>query len=164
MVLSIFSCAYNISVSSSYSAPLLITIRPNNNTMEPVKHAHTWAHKQYTIDRLLCFTEQTHKENCKWNHSENGSNTHRKREGGWERRIICSGLSQIGPFTYCRHCVAFPLAEEAVGLSLVLMATVCLTCHYCAASVTIEKDSGLWYGSVLYSEIDEKICGKRSCE
>lgn len=46
----------------------------------------------------------------------------------------------MGPFTYC---VAFPLAEEAAGLSLVLIAIVCLTCAYCAACVTIERDSGL---------------------
>lgn len=38
---SIFSCAYNISVSASHNAPLEITIRPNNNIMEPVKHTHT---------------------------------------------------------------------------------------------------------------------------
>lgn len=38
---SIFSRAYNISVSAGYNAPLLITIRPNNNIMEPVKHTHS---------------------------------------------------------------------------------------------------------------------------
>lgn len=85
---SIFSSAYNISVSASYNAPLLITIRPNNNIMEPVKHTHTWAHKQCAIDRLLCFIEQTHRENCKWNHSKNGSNTHRKKREGWERHNL----------------------------------------------------------------------------
>lgn len=79
---SIFSPAYNIPVSAGYNAPLLITIRPNNNITEPGKHTRTWPHKQYTIDRLLCFTEQTHRENCNWNYSENGSNTHRKRERG----------------------------------------------------------------------------------
>lgn len=39
--ISIFSSAHNISVSAGYNTVLLITIRPNNNIMESVKHTHT---------------------------------------------------------------------------------------------------------------------------
>lgn len=44
---------------------------------------------------------------------------------------------------WAHSLTAFRLAEEAVGLSLVLIAIVCLTCAYCVACVTIERDSGL---------------------
>lgn len=57
MVLSIFSCAYNISVSSGYRAPLLITIGPNNNIMEPVKNTHTLGHTNNT-PLTDCFVSQ----------------------------------------------------------------------------------------------------------
>ena len=57
MALSIFSCAYNISVSSGYNAPLPITIRPNNNIMEPVKHTHTLGHTNNT-PLTDCFVSQ----------------------------------------------------------------------------------------------------------
>lgn len=39
--------------------------------------------------------------------------------------------------------MVFPLVKEAVGLSLVLMATVYLAWHYCDASVRIENDKEL---------------------
>lgn len=66
MALSIFSRAYNISVSSGYNAPLPITIRPNNNIMESVKpHARTLGHTNNTL-LTDCFVSQNkHRGNCK---------------------------------------------------------------------------------------------------
>lgn len=112
--------------------------------MEPVKCTHTLGHTNNT-PLTDCFVSQNkHIERIVSEIIARMDRTHTDREReGWERPIICSGLSQIGPFTYCRHCVAFPLAEGAVGLILVLMATICLAWPYCVAGVTIERDSGL---------------------
>ena len=121
MALSIFSCAYNISVSSGYNTPLLMTIRPNNNIMESVKrHAHTLGHTNNTL-LTDCFVSQ---------------NKHIEREGR-ERQIICSGLSQIGPIHIRRALCGISsqlrkllcLSPRANGHCLSHMRLLCCLCY-----------------------------------
>lgn len=80
---SIFCSAHNISVSASYNAPLLITIRPNNNITEPVKHTntHTQGHTDNTplTDRFV--SQNKHIERIVSEIIARMDRTHRNREG-----------------------------------------------------------------------------------
>lgn len=68
---------------------------------------------------------------------------HTERKEGAENDPISSWLSEIGPFTDCRQFMVFPLVEETLGLSLVLMAFVYLSWPYFATSVRMESDGAL---------------------
>lgn len=68
---------------------------------------------------------------------------HTERKERAEKDPICCWLSEIGPFTDCRHFMVFPLVKETLGLSLVLMASVYLSWLYFATSVRMESDGEL---------------------
>lgn len=139
MALSIFSCAYNISVSSGYNTPLLMTIRPNNNIMESVKrHAHTLGHTNNTL-LTDCFVSQNkHIEGIVSEIIARMDRTHTggEREGR-ERQIICSGLSQIGPIHIRRALCGISsqlrkllcLSPRANGHCLSHMRLLCCLCY-----------------------------------